>query len=83
MRGASLTRFKLDDQFGGGFLRNMVGSSLREGWKGLKMGGVHGLPNIAGGVRGIKRGGRRAVKRKAQKIVKRNVKRGLDDIFGK
>ena len=83
MRGGSLTRFRPDDQFGSGFLRNVVGSSLREGWKGLKTGGGRGLPNIAGGVRGIKSGGRRAVKRKAQQVVERNVKRRLDDIFGK
>ena len=41
---------------------------------------MHGLPNIAGGVRGIKR---RAVKWKAQQVVERNVKRRLEDIFGK
>ena len=60
MRGGSLTRFRPDDQFGSGFLRYVVGSSFREGWKGLKTGGVRGLP---------KSDGKRAVKRKAQQVV--------------
>ena len=83
MRGGSLTWFRPDDEFGSGFLRDVVGLSFREGWKGLKTGGVRGLPNIAGGVRGIKRGGKRAVKWKAQQVMERNVKHRLDDIFGK
>jgi len=50
MRGGALTRFKPDGQMGRGFLRDFSGSSLREGWQGLKKGGPLGLPNIAGGI---------------------------------
>ena len=57
MRGGSLTRFKPDDQSGSGFLRDFASSSLRSGWEDLKTGGPWGLPNIAGGIRGVKRGG--------------------------
>ena len=56
MRGGSLTRFRPDDQSGSGFLRDFASSSLRSGWEGLKTGGPWGLPNIAGGFRGVKRG---------------------------
>jgi len=42
-----------------------------------------GLPNIAGGIRGVKAGGRRAIKRKALSEINRAAKRKLDDIFGK
>ena len=38
MRGGSLTRFRPDDQFGSGFVRDFIGSSVKEGWEGLKKG---------------------------------------------
>ena len=82
MRGGSLTRFRPDDQFGSGFVRDFIGSSVKGGWEGLKTGGVRGLPNIVGGIRGVKKGGKRVVKRKAQQVIQRNVKRKLNDIFG-
>ena len=82
MRGGSLTRFRPDDQFGGGFVRDFIGSGVKGGWEGLKTGGVRGLPNIAGGIRGVKKGGKRALKRKAEQVIQRNVKRKLNDIFG-
>ena len=46
------------------------------------MGGVRGLPNIVGGIRGVKKGGKRALKHKAEQVIQRNVKRKLNDIFG-
>ena len=58
MRGGSLTRFRPDNQLGSGFVPDFVGSSLREGWEGFQKGGPLGLPNIAGGILGVKRGGR-------------------------
>ena len=82
MRGGSLTRFRPDDQFGSGFVRDFIGSSVKGGWEGLKTGGVRGLPNIAGGIRGVKKGGKRVLKRKAEQVIQRNVKRKLNDIFG-
>ena len=82
MRGGSLTRLRPDDQFGSGFVRDFIESSMREGWEGLKKGGPRGLPNIAGGIRGVKKGGRRAVKRKTEQVVQRNVKRKVNNIFG-
>ena len=83
MRGGSLTRFRPDDQSGNGFLRDLTSSSLRSGWQGLKTGGRWGLPNIAGGIRGVKRGGKQAIKRKALAEINRAAKRKLTDIFGK
>ena len=62
MRGGSLTRFRPDNQSGSGFLRDFTLWSLRSGWEGLKTGGRWGLPNIAGGIHGMKRGGKRAIK---------------------
>ena len=82
MRGGSLIRLRPDDQFGSGFVRDFIGSSVKGGWEGLKKGGVRGLPNIVGGIRGVKKGGKRAVKRKAEQVIQRNVKRKLNDIFG-
>ena len=83
MRGGTLTRFRPDEQSGNGFVRDVVSSSLRSGWKGLKTGGPLGLPlNVAGAIRGVKRGGKRAVKRKALAEINRAAKRKLSDIFG-
>ena len=82
MRGGSLTRLRPDDQFGSGFVRDFIGSSVKEGWEGLKKGGVRGLPNIVGGIGGVKKGGKRAVKCKAKQVIQRNVKCKLNDIFG-
>ena len=82
MRGGSLTRFRPDDQSGNGFLRDLTSSSVRSGWEGLKTGGRWGLPNIAGGVRGVKRGAKRAIKRMALAEINRAAKRKLSDIFG-
>ena len=82
MRGGSLTRFKPDDQSGNGFLRDLVSSSARSGWEGLKTRGRWGLPSISGGVRGVKRGAKRAIKRKALTEINRAAKRKLADIFG-
>ena len=82
MRGGSLTRFRPDDQSGNGFLRDLTSSSLRSGWEGLKTGGRWGLPNIAGGIHGVKRRGKRAIKRKVLAEMNRAAKRKLDDIFG-
>ena len=84
MRGGALTRFRPDDQSGNGFVRDVVSSSLRSGWEGLKRGGPLGLPlNIRSAIRGVKRGGTRAVKRKALAEINRAAKRKLTDIFGK
>ena len=60
MRGGSLTCFRPD-----GFTQDFILAIAQEGWEGLKTGGPLGLPNIAEGIRGIKRGGKRAIKRKA------------------
>ena len=73
MRGGSLTRFRPDDQFGSGFVRDFIGSSVKGGWEGLKTGGVRGLPNIVGGIRGVKKGGKRAVKPKAEQVIQRTT----------
>ena len=35
MRGGSLTRFRPDDQFGSGLVRDFIGSSVKGGWEGL------------------------------------------------
>ena len=89
MRGGSLTRFRPDDQSGGGFasdFKSLVKSSalggLKGGWKGLKTAGPWGLPNIPGGFRGAKRGTKRSAKRASLDIINRAAKRKLDDIFG-
>ena len=85
MRGGSLTRFRPDDQSGGGIASDFGGvirSTAQGGWKGLKTGGLLGLPNIPGGFRGAKRGAKRGVKRASQNIIDRAVKRKLNDIFG-
>ena len=82
MRGGSLTRFRPDDQFGSGLVQDFIGFSVKGGWEGLKMGGVRGLPNIVGGIQGMKKGGKRVLKRKAEQVIQRNVKRKLNDIFG-
>ena len=82
MKDASLTRFRPDEQSGSGFLRDFASSSLRARWEGLKTGGRWGLPNIAGGIRGVKRGGKRAIKRKALAEINRAAKRKLSDTFG-
>ena len=83
MRGGSLTRFRPDDyQYERGLVRDNASASLQSAWKGLKMGGPLGLPNIAGGIRGVKRGAKRAIKRKALEEINKRVKRRLGDIFG-
>ena len=82
MRGGSLTRFKPDDQSGNGFIQDFILASAQEGWKGLKTGGPLGLPNIAEGIRGIKRGGKRAIKRKALQEINKVAKRKVNDLFG-
>ena len=75
-------RFRPDDQSGSGFVGDFVGAAAQEGWKGLKTGGPLGLPNIAGGIRGVKRGGKRVVKSKALEQINKAAKRRLNDIFG-
>lgn len=80
MRGGSLTRFRSDDQSGSGFVRDFFGASAREGWKGLKTGEPLGLPNIVGGIRGVKRGGKLAIKRKSLQEINKAAKRKLNDI---
>ena len=85
MRGGSLTRFRPDDQYGGGMASdfgNVIKSTAQGGWKGLKTGGPLGLPNIPGGFRGAKRGAKRGVKRASLNLINRAVKRKLNDIFG-
>ena len=83
MRGGSLTRFRPDDQSGQGFVRDLVSSSARAGWQGLKKGAPLGMPvNIAAGLRSAKRGGKQAIKRKALAEINRAAKRKLTDIFG-
>ena len=86
MRGSGLTRYRPDNQGGGGiglFLGNVfndVASSAkaearREGWKSLKSGGPMGLPSLFAGIRGVKRGAargaKRGVKRKANSAIDR------------
>ena len=86
MRGSGLTRYRPDNQGGGGigaFLGNVfkdVASSAqsearREGWKSLKSGGPMGLPSLFAGIhgvkRGAKRGAKRGVKRKANSAIDR------------
>ena len=82
MRGGSLNRFKPDDQSGNGFIQDFILASAQEGWKGLETGGPLGLPNIAEGIRGIKRGGKRAIKRKALQEINKVAKRKVNDLFG-
>lgn len=55
---------------------------MHEGWEGLKTGGPLGLPNIAGGIRGVKRGGKGAIKHKAKAEISKAVKRRFNDLFG-
>ena len=89
MRGGSLTRFRPDDQSGGGIasdFKSLVKSSAqggwKGGWKGLKTGGPWRLPNIPGRFRGAKRGAQRWAKRASLDIINREAKRRLNDIFG-
>ena len=82
MRGGGLTRFRPDDQSGNGFIQDFILASSQEGWKGLKTGGPLGLPNIAGGIRGVKRGVKQTIKRKALQKINKVVKRKVNDIFG-
>ena len=84
MRGSGLTRYRPDNQGGGGvgsFLRNIFNDvkdstkeeARREGWKALKSGGPMGLPSLVAGIRGVKRGAvrgaKRGVKRKANSAI--------------
>ena len=78
MRGGSFTRFKPDDQTGNAFIQDFILASAQEGWKGLKTGGPLGSPNIAEGIRGIKRGGKRAIKRKALQEIHKVAKRKMN-----
>ena len=97
MRGSGLTRYRPDNQGGGGyigaFLKDVLGSAKSEakseGWKGLKSGGPLGLPSLFAGVRGVKRGAirgaKRGVNRKASSainIANAAAKRAVNDIFG-
>lgn len=84
MRGGTLTRYRPDDygQKGRGLVGDVFRAAAREGWKGLKTGGTRGLPNISGGIRGVKRGGKRVLKRKALEKINQVAKRRLTDIFG-
>ena len=89
MRGGSLTRFRPEDQSGGSFaneFKSLVKATavggVKGGWKGLKMGGLLGLPNIPGSVHGAKKGAKRNVKRASLNIINKRAKRKLDDIFG-
>ena len=81
MRGGSLTRFKPDDQSGNGFIQDFILASAQEGWKGLRTSGPLGLPNIAEGIRGIKRGGKRAIKRKALQEINKVAKGKVNVLF--
>ena len=84
MRGSGLTRYRPDNQGGGGigsFLGNVFNDGAssaksearREGWKSLKSGGPMGLPSLFAGIRGVKRGAvrgaKRGVKRKANSAI--------------
>ena len=82
MGGGSLTLFKPDDQSGNGFIQDFILASPQEGWKGLKTGGPLGLPNIAEGIRGIKRTGKRAIKCKALQDINKVAKRKVNVLFG-
>ena len=81
MCGGSLTRFGPGDQSGNGFIHYFILASAQEGWKGLKTGGPLGLPNIAGGIRSVKRGSNRAIKREALQEINKVAKRNMN-LFG-
>ena len=86
MRGSGLTRYRPDNQNGGGGLKSLLGSifkdvknsalseAKREGWKQLKSGGPLGLPSVSAGFDGVKRGAirgaKRGAKRKAHSVVR-------------
>ena len=80
MRGSGLTRYRPDNQSGGGgglksFLGNIfndvktsaVSEAKKEGWKQLKRGGPLGLPSVSAGFDGVKRGAIRGAKRGAKR----------------
>ena len=85
MRGSGLTRYRPDNQSGGGGLRSFLGNifndvknsavseAKKEGWKQLKSGGPLGLPSVSAGFGGVKRGAirgaKRGAKRKANSLV--------------
>ena len=84
MRGSGLTRYRPDNQGGGGlgsFLGNIfkdvktsaLSEARREGWKQLKSGGPMGLPSLYAGIGGVKRGAirgaKRGAKRKANSVI--------------
>ena len=86
MRGSGLTRYRPDNQGGGGlgaFLDNVFNDmesaakseARRDGWKSLKSGGPLRLPSLFAGIRGVKRGAvrgaKRGVKRKANSAIDR------------
>ena len=97
MRGSGLTRYRPENQGGGGYLESFVSDVLgstksqakKEGWNSLKSGGPLGLPSLFAGVRGVKRGAvsgaKRGVKRKASGAIDRvnaAAKRAVQDLFG-
>ena len=97
MRGSGLTRYRPENQVGGGYLdsfvKDVLGSATsqakKEGWDSLKSGGPLGLPSLFAGVRGVKRGAiggaKRGVKRKATSAIDRAnaaAKRAVKDLFG-
>ena len=85
MRGSGLTRYRPDNQGGGGGIGSFLGNifndvtsaakseARREGWKSLKSGGPLGLPSLFAGIRGVKRGAvrgaKRGVKQKADSAI--------------
>ena len=83
MRGSGLTRYRPENQGGGGFLESFVSGVLgsakseakKEGWKAFKSGGPLGSPSLFAGGRGVKRGAirsaKRGVKRKADWAIDR------------
>ena len=97
MRGSGLTRYRPENQGGGGYLdafvKDVVASAesqaKKEGWNAFKSGGPLGLPSLAAGIRGVKRGAKRGakrgVKRKAEWAIERAnaaAKRAVKDLFG-
>ena len=81
MKGGSLTRFKPDPQDGGGFVQELLKTSVKGGLKGLKSGrGVR--DRIRRAKEGATWSATQAVKRKAYEVLDRNIKRKFNDIFG-
>ena len=80
MKGGSLTRFRPDPQDGGGFVQELLKTSVRGGLRGLKS-DRSVRDRIRKAKEGATRSAKQAVKRKAYEVLDTNIKRKFNDIF--